>query len=144
MTTDVERFVKRFTEIWADPQPERFPELFHPDGELLHSGMNRPLPASEVVGYIAGVKAAAPGVHLVPEGWAARGDVLYIDWTMHSQVAGSPVEWRGADKCTMRGDRATFIEAFFDTHPLWLKVDPSMERNITLEQAAQRIGGAVR
>jgi len=37
MTTDVERFVKRFTEIWADPQPERFPELFHPDGELATS-----------------------------------------------------------------------------------------------------------
>ena len=106
--------------------------------------MDRPLPASEVVGYIAGVKAAAPRVRLVPEGWAARGDVVDIDWTMHSQVVGSPVAWRGADKCTMRGDRATFIEAFFDTHPLWLKVDPSMERHVTLEQAAQRIGGAAR
>ena len=42
----------------------------------------------------------------------------------------------------MRGDRATFIEAFFDTHPLWPKVDPSMEREVTLEQAAQHINAA--
>lgn len=104
--------------------------------------MQQPLPASEVVGYIAGVKAAAPGLRLSPKGWAARGELLYIDWTMHSTMAGEPVEWNGADKCVMRGDRATYIEAFFDTHPLWLRIDPSMARDTNLEQAAQSAAAA--
>lgn len=137
MASEVERFVERFTEIWADPEPDRFPELFHPEATLLHPGMEEPLPASEVIGYIAGVKSAAAGLHLIPNGWAARGELLYIDWTMHSEVGGEAVAWHGADKCVMRGDRATYIEAFFDTHPLWLRVDPSMSRDGTLEQAAQ-------
>jgi hypothetical protein len=137
MAGEIEQFVERFTEIWADPDPERFPELFHPDAKLLHPGMSLPLPASEIVGYIAGVKAAAPELHLIPKGWAARGELLYIDWTMYSTVAGEPVQWNGADKCIMRGDRATYIEAFFDTHPLWVRVDPSMARETNLEQAAQ-------
>jgi hypothetical protein len=139
--TDHEQFVTRFGDIWATVEPERFAELYTDGGWLLHPGMTQPLPASEVVSYMRGVKAAAPDIGLVVADWASRGNVLYIDWTMHASLQGRQVSWIGADKCVLRGDRAISITAFFDAHPLWLAVDPGMGRDSTLEQAARdRVG----
>jgi hypothetical protein len=141
--TDAEHFIETFTAIWAAPEPERFPELFNPDAWLLHPGMAERLPASEVVSYITGVKAGAPDIHLIPEDWAIRGDVLYVDWTMRASIDGQTVSWVGADKCVLTGPRADSITAFFDTHPIWEALDPSMRRDTGLEiAAAQRAGVA--
>jgi hypothetical protein len=41
--TDAERFVERWTEIWREFDTSRFPELFHPEGTLLHPTMPRPI-----------------------------------------------------------------------------------------------------
>ena len=139
--TDAERFIETFTAVWADPDPERFPELFNPGAWLLHPGMKRRLPAADVVSYIAGVKAGAPDIHLVPEDWAVRGDVLYVDWTMHASLEGQSISWIGADKCVLTGSRADSITAFFDTHPLWAAIDPTMQRDTGLETAAAQRSG---
>ena len=32
------RFVELFRKLWAEPNPERFAELFHPDGGFRHPG----------------------------------------------------------------------------------------------------------
>jgi SnoaL-like domain len=133
---DDERFIARFTEIWADPQPERFPELFHPDGWLLHPGMSEPLSAHDVVAYITGVKAGAPDLRLDVSDWAASGNLLYVSWTMSASIDGQAISWIGADRCALRGDRAESITAFFDTHPLWVALDPDLARGESLEQAA--------
>ncbi|MGH3967894.1 MAG: hypothetical protein ACRDTV_07225, partial [Mycobacterium sp.] len=79
-----------------------------------------------------------PGLRLVPRGWASRGDTLYVDWTMSCLLGGERVEWDGVDKFSMRGDRATNITAYFDTHPLWVRLDPSMERSSMIEEAARQ------
>src|SRR4051812_29740727 len=123
--TDAERFIETFTSVWADPDPDRFPDLFNDGAWLLHPGMTQRLPAADVVEYIAGVKAGAPGVHLKPHAWCARDGLLYVDWTMYATVDGTDVSWDGVDKCVLTGDRADSITAFFDTHPLWVAIDPT-------------------
>ncbi|MEU6084046.1 nuclear transport factor 2 family protein [Streptomyces sp. NPDC047108] len=133
MTPHAERFVQKFTEIWARPRAERFPELFHEDATLLHPGMARPLASDEIEGYVSTVLAGAPDLHLIPEGWAARGDLLYIDSTIHATVAGQAISWPVVDRIVLRGDRASYIQAYFDAHQLWVAIEPSMARSQTLE-----------
>ncbi|MFG2196825.1 nuclear transport factor 2 family protein [Streptomyces sp. NPDC048639] len=141
MPTHVEHFVEHFTEIWAKPRAERFPELYHQDATLLHPGMPRPLTRDEVEGYMKTVLAGVPDIHLIPEGWAARGDTLYIDSTVHATVAGEATSWPVVDKIVLRGDRASYIQAYFDSHQLWVAIEPSMARpspleNLVAEKAA--------
>ncbi|MFG2195924.1 nuclear transport factor 2 family protein [Streptomyces sp. NPDC048639] len=134
MPTHVERFLEHFTEIWARPKAERFPELYHEDATLLHPGMPRPLTRSEVADYMTTVLAGAPDIHLTPNDWASRGDVLYIDSTVHATVAGQATSWPVVDKIVLRGDKAAYIQAYFDSHPLWVAIEPSMARSSELER----------
>ncbi len=142
MTVDAAAFIDTFTKVWANPDPERFPDLFNPGAWLLHPGMAERLPAAQVVDYMAGVKAGAPDIHLVPADWAVRGNVVYVDWTMHASVNGQAISWIGADKCVLTGARADSITVYFDTHPIWTTLDPSLGSGVSLEQAAARRAGA--
>lgn len=138
MDSDPERFIETFASVWAAPQPERFPELFAENGWLLHPGMQEPLPAAHVVPYIEAVKAAAPDIRLVVHDWAERTGTLYVDWTMQATVDDRTVTWIGADKCVLEGPRALSITALFDSHPLWVAVEPSMARSYSIERAIAR------
>ncbi|MEU6083311.1 nuclear transport factor 2 family protein [Streptomyces sp. NPDC047108] len=133
MPTHVERFLEKFTEIWAKPVASRFPELYHEDATLLHPGMPKPITRSGVEDYMTTVLAGAPDIHLIPDGWASRGDLLYIDSTVHATVAGQARSWPVVDKIVLRGDKATYIQAYFDSHPLWVAIEPTMARTTALE-----------
>jgi hypothetical protein len=43
----------------------------------------------------------------------------------------------GVDRFSLKGDRATYGIAYFDTLQLWARVDPDMDRGSPLEQAAR-------
>lgn len=133
--TDAERFMKRFTEIWADPEPDRFLELFHPEGKLLHPGMSEPISAEEIPEYIGGIKDACSDLSLAVERWSEGDGFVLIEWIMGGTLFGQDVRWPGADRFNLRGDRATYGVAYFDTLPLWAKIDPSMVRESSLEEA---------
>ncbi|MGH2963777.1 MAG: nuclear transport factor 2 family protein [Solirubrobacterales bacterium] len=133
--SDAERFMEKFTAIWAAPDPDRFTELFHAEGKLLHPGMEQPISAEEIPDYIRGIKAALPDVSLAVERWLAGEDFVLIEWVMGGTLFGRDVRWAGADRFTLRGDRATDGVAYFDSLPLWSLVDRSMARESSLEEA---------
>ena len=135
--SDSERFVERFREIWNDPEPRRYQELWTDDGLLLHPGMKEPLPAEGIADYVRSVLALAPDLRLRVDRWAQGDDFVLIEWTISASFRGEPVEWSGVDRFSLRGDRATYGVAYFDTLPLWAKVDPGMDRGSPLERAAQ-------
>lgn len=138
--TDAERFVERFARIWQKPEPDAYADLWHGEGTLLHPGMEAPIPAPEIPDYVRRILRAAPDIRLDVESWAASQDIVLIEWTITTTIAGEERRWGGADRFTLRGDRAVEGVAYFDTLPLWAAVDPSLQRGELLDYAPQETG----
>jgi hypothetical protein len=100
--------------------------------------MEQPMSAAEVPGYIASVQAVMPEIHLEAARWAAAGDDVLIEWTITGTVAGQAVSWSGADRFTLRGEHAVEGVAYFDTLPLWARLDPSSRGVQSREMPAWR------
>lgn len=116
-------FVRRFQHMWQAPQPEQFAALFTHDATLLHPTMDQPLPREAIPGYVEQLKALAPDIRLEIDRWAAQGREVLIEWTITASYHGDPVELKGADRFTLRGDHAVEGVAYFDTLPLWQLLD---------------------
>ena len=138
--TDAARFVERFGDIWQEPQPERYRDLWTEDGLLLHPGMDEPLPWQGIADYVRAILEIAPDLRLRVDRWASGDDFVLIEWTITATFRDQPLEWSGVDRFSLRGDRATYGIAYFDTLPLWARVDPDMDRGSPLEQAAGASG----
>ncbi len=134
--SNAERFIQAFTERWRQPDPDRLAELWHPEGELLHPGMEEPIGRDQLPGYIARVLSVFPDVRLEPTAWASKGDTILVEWTMTATFRGQQIQWSGADRFTLRGDLAIEGIAYFDSLPLWILIDPSMKRGGFLAAAA--------
>lgn len=126
--SNAEKFVALFTRNWSAPEANLFADQFHPSGTLRHPGMDDPMRREEVVAYAKRLLRSAPDIRLEPIGWAARGDTLYIEWQISATINGTPTQWEGVDRFTLKGDRAVEGIAYFDTLPVWALLDPSMRR----------------
>ena len=131
---DADLFMEKFVDAWADPEPEKFTRLFHPDGCLLHPGMKQPLASTDVADYIEQLIAICPDLSLQVDRWQAGSDYVLIEWTMGGTLLGQDVRWSGVDRFVLEGDVAIDGVAYFDSLPLWALVDPSMKREKTLEE----------
>jgi SnoaL-like protein len=137
---DAERFVERFSRVWANPEPEAFADLWAPGGRLLHPTMGRSIPRDEIPDYVRRLKSAAPDITLRPKRWAASGDDVFIEWTisMTPPDGDRPISWDGVDRFTLEGDRAREGVAYFDTSPIWARLDPTVERRGDILDAAEQ------
>ena len=134
MTPDAERFIERFTQLWAAPEPEAYASLWHEDGTLLHPGMEAAITAAEIPGYVQRLLDVVPDITLTPTRWAARHDTVFIEWTITATFRDAPVSWDGADRFTLRGDRAVEGVAYFDTLPIWQKVNPALRDVLSIDR----------
>jgi ketosteroid isomerase-like protein len=131
---DAEQFVDRFARLWANPDPDGYADLWHRDGLLRHPTMREPLAQERIPDYVRGLKALAPDISLAVDRWAARDDTVLIEWTLTASVDGDQATIHGTDRFTLRGDRATEGVAYFDTMPLWARIDPELERAESFEE----------
>jgi hypothetical protein len=138
---DPQGFIEKFTHVWADPQPEEFAELWADGGKLLHPTMGESIDKSEIADYVARLKSIAPDITLEPKRWAAGSNDLFIEWTITVTPpdAEEQVSWDGVDRFTLEGDRAIEGIAYFDTSPIWARMDSRLARDgDILEAASQR------
>jgi hypothetical protein len=111
-------FVARFAEAWAHPDPQRLNTLVHSDIEFV-----QPLEHT-VVGHQRAELFWQRLFTLVTQprgevlGWAAHGDVLYIEMAIEGILGGRPVRWTLVDRIELDGDRARRRVAYFDPLPL--------------------------
>jgi ketosteroid isomerase-like protein len=113
-----------FTAGWRAPSsPEAFAahfrEMLAPEIRLI-----QPL-LPTVVGHRAfEERFVRPLFGLIPdlygdvERWAARGDTLYIEMTLHGTLGGRALSWRVCDRVTLRDGVAVERESYFDPAPL--------------------------
>jgi SnoaL-like domain len=142
---DPESFVARFTRVWSEPEPDDFADLWAEGGVLLHPTMARAIPKNEIPEYLRRLKVVAPDIRLEPRSWAAQGDQVFIEWKITAtRRGGETTSWNGVDRFTLQGDRAIEGIAYFDTAPLWARIDPTMDRGDLLNAASEAAAAGTR
>lgn len=104
---DVKRFIEVYEEIWPSfdaDRLERF-EMVHPEARIDHSGMEEPIRGDEEPDYVRGIKALLPDISLEMKNWAARGDVVFVEYAMAATVNGEQVKWDGIGRFELRDGR---------------------------------------
>ena len=117
-----EDFVKRFSEFWADPSPEKMSMLLTSDVVLI-----QPLSAP-----MSGIEAAQaefrklfswlPDLRATVDGWGVNGPGLFIEFRLMATIGGRRMEWPVVDRFVMRGDRAVRRVSYFDALPLVVRM----------------------
>ena len=123
------QFVERFTHAWAQRDPELLGALFEPDASVRQPPVRHAFRGDEIPAYFREVFQLLPDIHLEPIAWAARDDVVIIEWIITASVGGSPLSWCGVDRFRLRGGRVFDEAVYFDSLPLWERLDPTMNRS---------------
>ncbi len=127
------QFVERWQEAWRRMDPEFWTTIYHPEGTLLQPGMERPLRRAEMPDHITRMNAILPDIRCRMKNWAWKDSTVFTEWQITAKFAGEPLEWEGADRFTLLGEDAIEEVVYFDTLPLWARLDPSMKRSSLLE-----------
>lgn len=107
--SDVERFMQVYEEIWPSFDADRLEqfEMVHPDATIDHSGMEQPIRGDEEPDYIRGIKALMPDISLKMKNWAAREDVVFVEYEMEATVNGERLTWDGIGRFKLRDGRVS-------------------------------------
>jgi len=115
---EIQDFVTKFAAAWAARDGEAFLKLWHPDGVLLTPLAGRPIAGSELGRLNDLQKEVAPDLVWQLLDWAARGDVVIVEWQSSRVVEGKRLDWRGVDKFRLREGRIVEERVYMDTAPL--------------------------
>jgi ketosteroid isomerase-like protein len=119
---DAADFVRRFEEAWSKSNADAIIDVLAEDVVL-----RQPL-MPEIVGRAAAHEAftrlfrSFPGLTATVHGWAASGDVVYIDFTLHGEVGGRPLSWPAIDRFVVRDGLAAERVSYFDGSRLVLEI----------------------
>ena len=135
MTDHVQRFLERFADFGAAPDPDKYERLFDPhEGTVLHPGMRAPLRREQVRAYMTTYLAGVPEFRFDIAEWAERGDTVFVEARNSGRPGGGEVlEWGTVYCVTLRGDRVLRGRAYGDRVPLLARLMPA----VTLAQAAE-------
>ncbi len=114
-------FVRRFTEFWQAPVPERLDTVLAPDARL-----SAPM-VPTTHGLEDGRRAFAELFELIRDmtaevhRWGATFDGVLIEFTVRGTAGGSPISWESVDRFVL-DEHGLAIERFtyFDSLPLVL------------------------
>jgi SnoaL-like domain len=114
-------FVKRFTEFWQAPAPERLHTVLASDARL-----SAPM-IPTTYGLEAGERAFADLFELISDmtaevhRWGATTDGVLIELTVRGMAGGSAISWQTVDRFVLNDDGlATERFTYFDSLPLIL------------------------
>ena len=119
---DAADFVRRFDEAWSTSSADALVEVLADDVVL-----RQPL-MPEIVGKAAAHAAFTrlfrffPGLAVTVHGWAAREDVVFIDFTLRGEIGGRPLSWPVVDRFVVRDGLAAERVSYFDGARLVLEV----------------------
>ena len=123
-TAAAEAWVRAFEAGWRDPAgPQAFADHFLPLIDPQIRMIQPQIP--ELVGheafrrdFVEPLFTMIPDLHGTVTGWAADGDVIWIDLVLEGTVGGRPVTLETVDRVTLRDGLAIERRAFLDPNPL--------------------------
>ena len=135
--SDVERFLARYLAAWPSFDVDRMPEVVHPEATIHHSGMERPISGAAEPDYARAIKALMPDISLEVRNWAAREDVVFIEYELSATVGGKPLTWTGIGRFKLRGERAFDVIGRWDNLELLSRLDPDLQPTTFAQKAAE-------
>jgi hypothetical protein len=127
MTHDeMQAWVDRFVSAWASREPRVMGRLWHTDGWLRHPALDSPIDGATVPLNNDNTKASIPDLRWRLRHWAARDDVLFLEWVCTGTINGILMEWEGVDRMVLRGDKIAEEVVFHDTYPLRRALDAAL------------------
>src|SRR5690349_2879393 len=99
-------FVRRFSEFWADPSPEKMSTLLTSDVVLIQP-LSAPMEGLDAAqAEFRKLFAWLPDLRATVDGWGGNGDALFIEFRLMATVGGKRLEWPVVDRFVLRGDKA--------------------------------------
>ena len=123
-----EAFVERFRRAWEAREPAQFAALMHPDAVVRQPPVRDAFAGHQIDEYFTQILGALPDLTLKPLEWAARGDIVMIEWEITATVGDGPLSWRGVDRFHLRDGLADDEAVYFDSLRVWERLDPDMQR----------------
>lgn len=126
--TEVEAFVEAFAEGWRAPNHlERmvahFQPMLAPDVRLVQPQIPTLVGREQFrTGFAEPLFALMPDLHGEVEGWAADGELVYIQIRLEGTLAGRPATFSSCDRITLRDGLIAERVAFSDPTPLVVAV----------------------
>ncbi len=117
---DVDRFIQVYEEIWPSFDADRLEkfEMVHPEARIDHSGMERPIRGDEEPDYVRAIKATMPDIALETRSWAAREDVVFVEYAMTATVGGEQIDWDGIGRFKLLDGRVIDAIGRWDPAPI--------------------------
>ncbi len=137
--TNAERFMGHYMEVWPSFDADRLEEAIDPEATIHHSGMANPIRGAEEPDYVRAIKALMPDIRLEVANWAARGDVVFIEYAMRGTLAGQALSWTGIGRFKLRGERAIDAIGRWDNLDLLAQIDPEVSATAFAETAASLV-----
>jgi ketosteroid isomerase-like protein len=113
--TEVQTFLTRFAAAWAVRDGAAFLALWHPDGVLHTPLCDRPIAGNELGRLNDVQKEAAPDLVWQLLDWAARDDIVILEWQATRIVQGRRFDWRGVDKLRLKDGKIVEEWVYSDT-----------------------------
>jgi len=123
---ELQAWVDRYVATWASREPRIMARMWHEDGRLRHPALDQELDGATVPLNNDNTKALIPDLQWRLRHWAARGDVVFLEWSNSGTLNGTHLDWEGVDRMVLRGDRIAEEVVFFDTYPMRRAADPAL------------------
>jgi hypothetical protein len=118
--------MQRYMEVWPSFDADRLDEAIDPEATIHHSGMANPIRGADEPDYVRAIKALMPDIRLEVANWAARDDVVFIEYEMRGTLAGQALSWTGIGRFKLRGERAIDAIGRWDNLELLAQIDPNV------------------
>lgn len=138
-TEDAAAFVAAFQRIRDTNDSAALGRLWHPDGTMTHPNLSRPIRGTQMPAWNDHTLGRLPDLRWELADWAARDDVVYIEWICRATVDDAEVAWGGVDRFVLREGRIAEEIVYCDTMPLLAARDPALRRPAAID--ADRLAG---
>jgi ketosteroid isomerase-like protein len=119
-STDAAEFVGRFETAWSKSDEEALGELLADDVVLIQPAMPAIQGKREAEESFSKLFGLIPDLHVRVHRWAARDDLLFIEFTLVGTFGGDEVSWPAVDRFFLRDGLVAERVSYFDPMPLFL------------------------
>lgn len=120
-----EAWLQKFFHFFAQPAPETYRPLFHPEGSLLDAGMAAPLPAAQTGEAIAMVLAKLPDLKIQPLRHRINGSHVFVEARNGGTLNGERLDWGAVYRVHLRDGLVHRGRRFYDQMELFRPILPA-------------------
>jgi ketosteroid isomerase-like protein len=116
----VSEFVRQFGAAWATSDPDALAARLTEDVVLIQPGMPPTVGKAAAREGMARLLRLIPDLHVRVHRWAARNEVVFIEFTLIGTFGGKELSWPAVDRLIVRDGLIAERISYFDPLPIFL------------------------